>query len=228
MKNSHPKLGDRQGIIKTNGIICGPNVHIYRHFSKINHSCRPNGFHFFNADTIIVALVQPVRRGEEVTVMYFEKTHIMRLPDGMHQPIHTHFRFHCDCGLYQDPNFLSIAQEYNDWSAEIHMPQHAPTLRTETACISMDPSLAKQRFQEHMFHLPRIQQMLFRIYSCNPAVFHCILIRVLQACNAPDVQEWCLLKYEQWCRMLSKHFPTSQLWKQLAFLKQKYARTPKP
>lgn len=105
LHNNYPgEKNPLSNIIRSNGYPLGPESGaggIFANVSRINHSCRPNAKHSWNAilKKQTVYALRPIPAGEEITLSY--------LPGGTSEErqeiLKSHFRFDCKCELCSLP-----------------------------------------------------------------------------------------------------------------------------
>jgi hypothetical protein len=105
LHNNYPgEKNPLSNIIRSNGYPLGPESGaggVFANVSRINHSCRPNAKHSWNAilKKQTVYALRPISVGEEITLSYLaggsseERQEILK----------THFRFDCKCELCSLP-----------------------------------------------------------------------------------------------------------------------------
>ncbi|KAK9376597.1 uncharacterized protein V1513DRAFT_474277 [Lipomyces chichibuensis] len=111
--------------------------------SLINHSCDPNAVLVFNKNVLLVRVVRPIKKGEEILITYTDNT--MPMPHRKEQ-LRTRYFFDCQCTACCPPV----------------SPHHKPDPRNNFACPECGTA-----FQPYPMESHPSTQLYNDIYECS-------------------------------------------------------------
>lgn len=104
LHNNYPGKNPLSNIVRSNGYPLGPGSNVggvFANVSRINHSCRPNAKHTWNASLKqqTVYAIRPIAAGHELTLSYLQGGTY----DQRQQELQSFFGFTCTCDLCSKP-----------------------------------------------------------------------------------------------------------------------------
>lgn len=98
--DSSPNQGSSfVSIVKSNAYIADNNLKLFFKLSRIRHSCMPNSKATWWNGNVIVRAMEPIERGEEVTISYIESSAalLFSATEERKSVLEKHFSFSCRC-----------------------------------------------------------------------------------------------------------------------------------